>query len=417
MSPGPGKRALVLSGGGADGAYGVGVLKALLTGASPSTNHQPLEVEIISGASIGGFNGAYLAGHMQKDGPATAGNLETVWLNDLAQKPDGSNGFFRLVVDPTRVLDPRRYFPNPFQPWIELARDAPGLIADFSSRLGHLLTSRDESLDQRLVELLNFASFISAEPFLDSVRRNISFEGIQRANGVIELQVLATNWLSGESRLFTNLELAGSQGPEAIVASGSLPGFFSPLAYGSQLLVDGGVVQNTPLRPAIRAGARDLHVIYLDPMIKDIPLPHFENTVETLYRMVQISWAAAVNDDIGDAAEINRGLALLERLAGGAQLEGAEPEVLAKVGPKIATRARAGLRYRPLTIHRYRPIDSLGGELGFLNLKFDRLRRLIQRGFVDAIHHDCKAAGCVLIDAAGARPLAAPAIDQSGVVR
>ncbi len=406
--PAVGKRALVLSGGGADGAYGVGVLKALLTGASPSTGYQPLNVEIISGTSVGGFNGAYLAGHWEKDGPATAGNLETVWLTDLAQKADGSNGFYRLLGDPRRLADPRRYFPNPLRPLIELARDAPGLIAELSSRVAHLLTDWNESLDQRLIELLNLSSLISRQPFLDSVRRHISFEGIQRARGRLEVQVVATNWLTGEPRVFTNVELAGSQGAEAIVASGTLPGFFSPLAYGSQLLADGGVVQNTPLRPAVRAGARELHVIYLDPAIKDIPLPHFENTVETLYRMIQIGWAAGVNDDIGDAADINRGLSLLERLAQGRELSAGEAEVLAKVGPKIAARARAGLRYEPLIIHRYRPIDELGGDLSFLNLQPDRLLRLIHRGFLDAVHHDCAAAGCVLTQGLGARPLAEP---------
>ena len=34
--------------------------------------------------------------------------------------------------------------------------------------------------------------------------------------------------------------------------------------------VDGGLVMNTPLLPALRAGAETIHVIYLDPAVKAI---------------------------------------------------------------------------------------------------------------------------------------------------
>src|SRR5437868_8326353 len=52
--------AVVLSGGGANAAYGVGVLKALLRGESPATDFQPLEPQIYVGTSGGGINAAIM---------------------------------------------------------------------------------------------------------------------------------------------------------------------------------------------------------------------------------------------------------------------------------------------------------------------------------------------------------------------
>lgn len=43
------KQALVLSSIGANGAYGVGVIKALFSGKSPATNFQPLDPEVFLG--------------------------------------------------------------------------------------------------------------------------------------------------------------------------------------------------------------------------------------------------------------------------------------------------------------------------------------------------------------------------------
>jgi hypothetical protein len=38
----------------------------------------------------------------------------------------------------------------------------------------------------------------------------------------------------------------------------------------------------------------------------------------------------------------------------------------------------------------------LGGPLGFLDFSFEHIDQLIQRGYRDAVEHDCTASGCVL---------------------
>ena len=62
----------------------------------------------------------------------------------------------------------------------------------------------------------------------------------------------------------------------------SIPGFWPPAEIGAQPFVDGGVLMNTPLKLAIDAGADTLHVIHLDPQVKDIPIEHIENTLGAL---------------------------------------------------------------------------------------------------------------------------------------
>ena len=62
--------ALVQSGGGASGAYAVGVMKALFNGESPSTKNKEagpeaaperLNPDIFTGTSVGSFNATYMA--------------------------------------------------------------------------------------------------------------------------------------------------------------------------------------------------------------------------------------------------------------------------------------------------------------------------------------------------------------------
>jgi hypothetical protein len=50
-----------------------------------------------------------------------------------------------------------------------------------------------------------------------------------------------------------------------------------------------------------------------------------------------------------------------------------------------------------VTAHRYNPgYDS--GPVGLLNLKRHRLEALIEQGYNDAVSHDCKANGCILVE-------------------
>jgi NTE family protein len=61
----------------------------------------------------------------------------------------------------------------------------------------------------------------------------------------------------------TGAEAVLREGPavDAIVAACSIPGIFPPVAIGEKLLVDGGVVNNTPIRQAVELGAERVYVL------------------------------------------------------------------------------------------------------------------------------------------------------------
>ena len=72
-----GSAGLVLSGGGARGAYEAGVLRYLYGGLATRHGMAP-RVDIISGTSVGAINGAYLASVMH-DPIEGIGRLVALW--------------------------------------------------------------------------------------------------------------------------------------------------------------------------------------------------------------------------------------------------------------------------------------------------------------------------------------------------
>ncbi len=392
------RTAVVLSGGGANGAYEVGVLKALLAGRSPSTGCEPFVPAIFAGTSIGSFNAAFLAAQWDANGSTATGNLERVWLDRLASGDGRGNGAYRLRGDVFELFRPAAFLANPLQPWLQLGRDAAYLGWDGVQRGVHLVAANEEGIRQRAAELFNFASFVSVEPWRQTIERSIDFSFLRRSTR--RLRVTATNWMTGEPKVFVNLDMTDGLGPKILMASSAIPGVFPPVMIGAEPHVDGGVLMNTPLKPATDAGADVLHVIYLDPDPRRIPMDDLQSTVGTAYRMQSISWAERVNDDIEDAEAINKSLELLAELDQPAAAVAAEPgaaPALSRSIAKVMRRARAKRRYRPLTVHRYRPRDELSaGSLGMLNLDPSHIAALIDRGFSDAVQHDCAAAGCVL---------------------
>lgn len=386
---------LVLSGGGANGAYAVGVLKALFAGKSVATRNQLLDPDVLLGTSIGSFNASFLASQWDEYGASAVTNLERVWLETLAADASGQNGGYRFRGDPSYYLDPRSYMPNPLRPFMQFAEDSAAIGWDGVQRAVRLTTSRNETLRERLANLFNFPSFVSVDPWERTIVDTVNFEAIRRT--AKQLCVVATNWTTGKLRYFRNHDMTETLGPRAILASSAIPGVFPPVYVGAEPFVDGGVLMNTPLREAVHMGAEVLHVIYMDPDVAAIPMNTLDSSIATTYRLQEISWAALVNDDIQDAAMINQGIRILKRVEAGEQIADPELETLAQGMSKIVPRLRRYLTYKPLTIHRYHPCEELSsGALGLLNLDRDHLQRLIEKGFTDATLHDCAVEGCVL---------------------
>src|SRR5205807_9408572 len=103
--PSPGTQGVVLSGGGAKGAYEAGVLKALITGASPVTSYTPLDPRVLVGTSVGAYNAAVLTAELDERSSAAATYLADLWI-DVIPRDDGArhNHVFRYRGDPLEFL-------------------------------------------------------------------------------------------------------------------------------------------------------------------------------------------------------------------------------------------------------------------------------------------------------------------------
>jgi predicted acylesterase/phospholipase RssA len=385
---------VVLSGGGADGAYEVGLLKALLSGKASTTGDGPLDPAIFSGTSIGSFNASFLVSRWQQHGVASIGDLERVWIERLAEGPQScENGGFRYRANPLELINPRCYLPNPLRPFFRLARDGFALTWDGLQRIVHLLQS-DAPIEERVLGLFDLSSYIVRQPLEQLVSEVIDFESIRRSDK--QLIIAATNWQTGELQYFRNIDMTDKLGPLAILASSAIPGFFPATDVGAIPYVDGGVVMNTPLRPAIGAGANILHVIYMDPEVKNLPLDDINYTVQMMYRMQIITWARTINREIAHDRVINQAVKVLSQVDPKVAAEIADYLIKTQPTSKIATRLQREPGFREIVIHRYHPSEDLGGVIGFLNLQRNRVESLIDKGFSDGVYHDCIASRCVL---------------------
>ena len=394
------RQAVILSGGGANGAYEVGVLKALFTGQSPATEYQPLQPEIFTGTSVGAFNAAFLVSLWETHGQAAIANLETVWLNRLARESRVSTGNsgYRYLANPIEFFDPRNFFANPLKSITQMADDSLYLFWDFFNRFMYVVNPPDEeSLSERMLYTLAIDNFITREPFNRLVREIIKFESVRRTKK--ELRIAATNWETGRVEIFSNFDFTDKLGPRIIMAASALPGFFSPETVGAQPYVDGAVLMNTPLNPAIKARADCLHIIYLDPDVGSIPVHYLGNLLSTLYRTQVINWASTVNESIRESAGINDALKILKMSQQEADVSTVDAKGVVQALAKFGKHLEKLARYRMLTIHRYHPRDELGGPLSLLNFRRARIEYLIERGFHDAVGHDCTVSKCVLPDA------------------
>jgi NTE family protein len=359
------KSALVLSGGGANGAYELGVMRALFKGESSSTHRAPLELASLAGTSIGAFNAAVLLSGYQGSWPDALAALEHIWFDRMAA--DGAlspNGVFRYRPNFLEWVDPMRVVSNPMPPLRELADDASFIARDWMARLSAFV-SASGGLGSRFADLIDLSTFLTPAPSDALVHEVVNAARLRQSP--VALSVAATAWARGLIRVFTNQEFTDEKADCIVRASGALPGIFPAVPIEGELYVDGGIVANTPLKPAIDAGADVLHVIYLDPAPGAIPVRPLGSTIGAMGRMFVAQFAATMRRDLDVAARVNQDVAK---------------------GKDKSNRA--------LTIHLYHPLEDAGGVLGMLDFHRDRLKLLADHGYKNTIRHDCARSGCII---------------------
>jgi len=237
------RRAIVLSGGGARGAYEAGVLRYILDDLPEQLGHAP-RFDLISGTSVGAIHACYLAATADR---SRAGSmLARIW--ERMQ-------FSEIVGGPTREM-------------LRLPGRLLGLLR------GATFGDGDE-LPDRLQGLLNTSALE------DLVRRTVPWNGIRSnlESGRVEIVCVACTevatgrvvvfadtgggeeirWVEDPAVVARRVEI----GPDHALASAAIPGLFPAVRIGDDYYSDGGVRLNTPLAPVLRFGADRVLVIPL----------------------------------------------------------------------------------------------------------------------------------------------------------
>ncbi|MDH5673039.1 MAG: patatin-like phospholipase family protein [Myxococcales bacterium] len=232
--------AIVMSGGGARGAYEVGVLGYLFREFSQRLGRTP-HFDFYSGTSVGAVNSTALAATIND--PATGMALLTdIWLNQdlsdvLAFNLRQATRLYRVWLgggSASGIFDPRPLSRLISQkiPWRQLVRNI---------RRGRLK-----------------ALTVSAT----NVRTGRSTVYIDRASGV-PLPKSGNRVLIRPSHIL----------PQHVLASAAMPLVFPPVRIGNEYFCDGGIRLNTPTSPAIHLGANRIFVIGVTTVQREAEIP------------------------------------------------------------------------------------------------------------------------------------------------
>lgn len=200
--------ALILAGGGGKGAYEIGVWKSMIECGADQN------ISAVSGASVGGLNGALFA---QGDYQAA----ERIWLAMSEEK----------ILTPgkkTLLEGLREIGENGL-----LAEAADALREGMFTRQGLIQIIRQE-LDVKKIRDRQMPCYAACYNTTKNLVDYINMTGMTQND--METVLLATS---------------------------ALPGVFEPVRFGRSLYLDGGLKDNVPVRPLYNAGYRDFLVIHL----------------------------------------------------------------------------------------------------------------------------------------------------------
>lgn len=236
---------LVLSGGGARGAYEAGVIQYIRDELPPRVRAHA-RFEIICGTSVGAINGCFLAANAHT--PELQGRaLAQVWE--------------RLRIEGVYKVG-----------WREIAN-----LPRF------LLGSRGRGQLDEVVGPGRLGGLLNTAPMEQLVRRGMRWHHISRnlATGdLYAVAVNATHLASGKTHTFVQRQGGGlppwstdpqvearavTIGPSHPLASAAIPWIFPCVDIDGEVYCDGGLKLNTPISPALRLGADRILVIGLRP--------------------------------------------------------------------------------------------------------------------------------------------------------
>ncbi len=321
---------LVLSGGGARGAYEVGAL-LYIAERMPELLER---VRVITGTSVGAVNAAHLAGS----------GLTLDAVRDLAKL------WRSLSIDRMVGFDP-----------IATAR----LLGASALRmiLGREIDSPPTGI-------------ISMDGIADIVTREVDWRGIRRTiqSGRLDaVAVAATDIATGGTELFVshNVKLAPRWSghdpamqhrrvflrPEHVLASAAIPILFRPVQIGGRWYMDGGLRYNTPLSPALVLGAESLLILSVRAESSAqvaAPSGSFPGFGQVLGKLFDSVFLDRVTYDLDRLARINDTVAAVDLLGEGAA---------DRLRQELVRRGRRAYRYVHLaTVRPHRDLGALAAQ-------------------------------------------------------
>jgi predicted acylesterase/phospholipase RssA len=285
---------LVLSGGGARGAFHIGVHEVLL--GDPRFRRGPA---VFSGTSSGAINAALIAAGK------SAEEMMEFWCG-LAEDPPvaASEAFVRGALGALA-----RQAGHESLDWLTSTRPLRAALRGVRRNLPPRATSPFAlGLEYLLIERFDLVSgFLEALPapaVVDAHRlreRLVAVFGGTRVETRHRLAVSAVDVRTGEVVRFVNARTPRTKAPEyqvvdaitvdMLMASASIPVLFPPVEVGRRLLWDGGLLVNTPLAPVVALGADRIVPVLVNEPAGEGPIGHLGEAIErALETLLENAW-------------------------------------------------------------------------------------------------------------------------------
>jgi NTE family protein len=255
------KNALVLSGGGAKGAFQVGVLDVLI-------GERGLDFEVLCGVSVGALNAASLAqARLVPDDPvaslmhlhAELTSLRRLWLEEI----QGNGSIY-----------------------------SKGILSEAGAILGADSIYNPAGLRKLLQDRLDPQRVVAS--------------GRKLRIGLVNLE-------TGEYRTVTGDPEHADQLRDQVLASATMPFYFPPVPLEGSGWADGGLRNITPLAEAFHEKPAAIYAIFTSPLGRNLPREKIEqgflglkaNAFTFLGRAVQILVDEVYNTDVEGAEDWN----------------------------------------------------------------------------------------------------------------
>lgn len=328
---------IVLSGGGARGAYEAGVVCHLLERVLPQLP-PGTEFHVASGTSVGAIHAAYVMASAGAPPAERAQRLAETW-SEMRVANVVRLGVTDLVGVPLRALGWSRLVRRP-------AGDGEGDVIGGLVDVGPLEAIVSDRIPWRTLPA--------------SLRRGralcVSCTDVRTGLGTVFLDGALADpgpWAYDPNAV----ALRAAIGPAHVRASAAIPFLFPAVRVGERFYVDGGLRMNTPLSPVLRHGCnRVLVVAVKHRRPPDAALPEFpvESITQPAFLLGKVLDALLL-DQL--EVELQRLQVVNAVLARGEEAFGAD--FLPKIN--VAVREKRGVGYRHVEHAIVRPSEDIGG--------------------------------------------------------